>query len=205
MPGSSRKLTVVLTIVGLMTVAVAASAVPTEDENADTVFNIAYDDGSRYLFWGLSPNDGSVDCELDEGPIRVEIGDDNAASADGFEDCELTGAEVSGPNGQINHGMFMKLFNSLFEGEARGCVNRYLARSDFGKGDQKIRVSDVDPDFMSALVGDAVEVEFDTFLASCEHGKKDKLGKTGHGSNGHGRPDSPGKSGDAPGRNKHAG
>ena len=40
--------------------------------------------------------------------------------ADG--DCGLSGGEVSGPNGQVNHGMFMKLFNSLYDGRGRGCV-----------------------------------------------------------------------------------
>lgn len=202
MPGTRRKLTVLLTIVGLLAISGIASAVPTEDEDADTVFNIAYDDGFHYLFWGVSPNDGSVDCELEDGPVTVEIGEEGAAVAEGLEDCELTGAEVAGPNGQVNHGMFMRLFKSLYDGTGRGCVNRYLAQSGFGKGEQKVKVGDVDPDFMSAVVGDTADVEFETFLATCEHGKKDSTESGENGSNGHGRPDSPGNSANAPGHNK---
>jgi hypothetical protein len=189
----------------MMAVGGIASAVPTSDDDADTLFNIGYDEEFHILFWGLSPNDDSVDCELENGPVAVEIGDEGAAGAEGFDDCDLMGSEVSGPNGQINHGMFMKLFNSLFEGNGRGCVNRYLAQTDFGKGDQKVKVQDVDPDFVPAVAGDTVDVDFETFLATCEHGKKDGSEDVENGANGHGRPDSPGKSGDAPGHNKDAG
>jgi hypothetical protein len=121
------------------------------------------------------------------------------SGADG--ECGLSGAEVSGPQGQINHGMFMKLFNSLYEGKGRGCLNRYLAQSDLGKGDQQIKVSDVDEAFESAVAGDEGTVEFVTVAADCEHGKKGN----GHGQSSAehgGKPESPGKSGSAPGRNK---
>ena len=62
-------------------------------------------------------------------------------------DCGLRGGEVAGRQGQINHGSLMKLFDSLYVGQGRGCLNRHLAQADFGKGDQQIYVSDVDPDF----------------------------------------------------------
>ena len=57
---------------------------------------------------------------------------------------EFTGAFVTGPAGQVNHGMFMKTFNALFEGEHRGCVARVIAQSSLGKGDQQVRPGDVD-------------------------------------------------------------
>jgi hypothetical protein len=112
--------------------------------------------------------------------------------------CGLTGVVVAGPNGQINHGQFMKAAKSLFSGKGNGCVVRYLAQSDIGRTDAtRVRVFDVDPLFE---VGKSGEVSFSTFEADCERGKKtaDADGESTSG----GRPESPGKSADAPGKNK---
>lgn len=217
-----------------------------EEEPADTVFNFGYDEEFHLLVWNTSATDGQYDCTLENGPVNpkylTEDGlilvdgltsevegeamdvifldrEDEAAeplpySADG--DCALNAADVAGPNGQINHGMFMKLFNSLREGQRRGCLNRYLAQSHLGKGDQQIKVSDVDPDFVSVMDADTGEIVFSTFAADCERGKSGNgNGKSKKNDNGNGtgdgpeaskeeggRPDSPGKSGQAPGRNK---
>ena len=210
MPGPGRKLVVALTVVGLLAVSGVAMAIPTDSDDADTVFNVGYDADFHVLFWGTSPNDGSVDCELEDGAVTVDFGADGAVEAADFADCELQAGEVDGPNGQINHGMFMRLFNSLYEGKGRGCVIRYLAQLEFGKDDQQIKVSDVDPEFVSAAEGDTADVEFLTFLADCEKGKKSDDAETGDaeagpGSQGKGRPDSPGNSGNAPGHNKNQG
>jgi hypothetical protein len=208
MPGPGRKLVVALTVVGLLAVSGVAMAIPTDSDDADTVFNVGYDADFHVLFWGTSPNDGSVDCELEDGAVTVDFGADGAVEAADFADCELQAGEVDGPNGQINHGMFMRLFNSLYEGKGRGCVIRYLAQLEFGKDDQQIKVSDVDPEFVSAAEGDTADVEFLTFLADCDKGKKSDDAETGDaetgpGSQGKGRPDSPGNSGNAPGHNKN--
>jgi hypothetical protein len=120
------------------------------------------------------------------------------SGADG--ECGLSGGEVTGPNGQVNHGMFLKLFNSLYEGTGRGCLVRYIAQSDLGKGDQQINVSDVDDQFESAEAGDEGTVDFSTFSADCERGKSGEARNSA--SNGRGRPEFAGKSGEAPGRNK---
>lgn len=95
------------------------------------------------------------------------------------DECIVGGGVVDGPNGQVNHGMIMKLFNSVYEGPGRGCLVRHLAKSDFGKGDQQINVPDVDSeeDVDLSEVDDA-EVAFQTALTDCEHGnanKEDKL------------------------------
>ena len=137
--------------------------------------------------------------------------------AEGF--CGLSGGEVSGPNGQVNHGMFMKLFNSLYDGRGRGCVVRHLAQSDLGKGDQQVQANDTTP-FESVEAGDTGTVDFTTTEADCEHGRKaDEQGggaeleaRGGNGSNGKpdhaGKPEntgsagSQGNSGSAPGHNK---
>jgi len=125
--------------------------------------------------------------------------------ADG--DCGLSGGLVGGPNGQINHGQFMKSFHELVGKADRGCLNRLMAQSDLGKGDQQIRTSDVDPDFAA---GDSGFIEFETFTADCERGNKEK--GEDHPSQNHDRADrgkgkadrdgSPGNSGNARGRNK---
>lgn len=110
--------------------------------------------------------------ELAEGLVEAD-GPVEYTGADG--ECGLSGGSVEGPNGQINHGMFLSLFNSLYEGEGngRGCVNRHLAQSDLGKGDQQVRVSEVDPDAPELAEGDTGTVEFETVVTDCLHGNQD--------------------------------
>jgi hypothetical protein len=118
-------------------------------------------------------------------------------------ECGVGGGLVDGPNGQVNHGMFMKLFNSLYEGKGRGCLNRFLARSDLGKGEQQVTVPEAD-DLMTVVDGQVGVLDFFTADADCEHGqgkngadvepehssKPEKPGKPDHP----GKPDSPGNS-----------
>lgn len=118
-------------------------------------------------------------------------------------ECGLTGATVAGPNGQINHGMFMKLINRLFDTHAHGCLNRYLAQSSLGKGDQQIRVSEVDPDAQDIADGDTGIVEFQTEMADCVHGHDGAPGQEKAAERRAAKADHPrGKSNQAPGRNK---
>ncbi len=202
-----------------------------DHEAGDTQFNFGYDAENHVFMFNTSATDSPYDCRLKNGPLTPGYGDviDGLVPVDTLEDgegpvtfeprdpedvgeefepaedpveytgpdgeCSLTGAVVGGPNGQINHGQFMKLFNQLIDMRGRGCLNRHLAKSTLGKDDQQVRTPDVDEAFE---VGEGMAVEFETALAACERGKKDK-DKAG---NGHGRPDSPGKSGQAPGRNK---
>ena len=114
-----------------------------------------------------------------EGPVQY---------TDAEGECGLSGAVVAGPNGQINHGQFMKLFNSLYEGKGRGCLNRHLAKSTLGKDDQQVKVSDVEDIVMT----DTGVISFERALTDCEHGKKDKGESSGTASaNKSGRPESP--------------
>jgi hypothetical protein len=222
---------VMLSLISLFAMAAAVSAAEGE-EKEDTVFNFGTDPVSKVFVWGTSSTDGELDCSLEgqqatasfvldddglvmvdqlydesmepvEFPTREEGGDAVAYSADG--ECALAGGVVSGPNGQINHGMFMKLFNSLWEGNGRGCLMRHLAQSELGKGDQQVKVGDVDPDAEPLMDGDTGTIDFASVLADCEHGNGNGNGNgngdlNGNG-NGHGRPDSPGNSGSAPGQN----
>jgi hypothetical protein len=114
-------------------------------------------------------------------------------------ECGLSGAVVAGPNGQVNHGQFMKLFNSLHGGTGRGCLNRHLAESALGKDDQQVKVSDVEGIPMT----ETGMISFETKLADCQHGNSnhgERHWATSREKSG--RPDSPGKSGSAPGHTK---
>jgi hypothetical protein len=147
---------------------------------------------------------------------RTEVGSDITSvtdpapyapyAADG--DCGVSAGVVGGPNGQINHGQFMKLIHQLVDGRGMGCLNRVIAQSDLGKGDQQLQKSDVDATFAAATTG---QVDFTTVAADCNRDKKDKGETHQASSNAQGkkdkgdksdRPDSPGNSGNPPGKNK---
>ena len=185
-------------------------------ETGVVLVDILEDDAGAVQFPNRPAEQVADDLEPADSPVAY-------TGAEGV--CGLSGGEVSGPNGQVNHGMFMKLFNSLFDGRGRGCVTRHLAQSDLGKGEQQVHANDTTP-FESVESGDTGSVDFTTAEADCEHGRKaDGQGegaeleaRGGNGSNGKpdhaGKPDdagnsenrgnagSPGNSGSAPGHNK---
>lgn len=138
--------------------------------------------------------------EVDTDEFTFAPGPATYSGTDG--DCELFGAIVGGPNGQINHGQVIRAFHQLVDKHGMGCLNRIVAQSDLGKGDQQLRTSDVDGDFE---LGQGGTVDFTTAAADCVHGKKDKGedhpaqgGKQDKSSNS----DAPGNSGNAGGHNK---
>ena len=204
-----------MTLVGLLAISGLAYAAPTEgDPPEDTSFSYAYDADGHILLWSISSLDGDVSslegdgvCNLDGEALSVTYAAvDGLITVENDGDCALSGAEVAGPQGQINHGMFMKLFNSLVEGHGRGCLNRSLAQSVLGKDTQMISVSDVSSEFVSVVEGDGAVVEFTTSLADCEHGSQangaEAASEHGGKPESPGRPDSPGQSNAAPGRNE---
>jgi len=199
----------------------------------DGVYDCTLENGPLTATYGEADDDDVIvvdNLEDESGVVSFpnrpadEVGDDlepadapiDYSGADG--ECGVSGGDVSGPNGQVNHGMFMKLFNRLYEGTGRGCVVRHLAQSELGKGDQQVQAGDddvVDP----VEAGDTGTIDFSSVEADCERGKRDRdeTGATGlaqsERSNGKpdhaGKPDqagkkssSPGNSGSAPGHNK---
>lgn len=187
----------------------------------DSAYDCTLENGTLTAHYGAADEGRvSVDMLLEEDKAVLfanrpeeEVGADFTAvtepvaytGADG--ECAISGGVVGGPNGQINHGQFMKLFHQLTDKQGMGCLNRIIAQSNLGKGDQQIRTSDVDLTFTSGSTG---QVDFNTVAAHCEsdskgngnhdqgateQGNKDKNGKSG-------RPDSPGNSSNAPGHNK---
>lgn len=169
------------------------------DEGTIPVDDLQGDDGT--VSFPATPED-----ELDEGVEPAE-GPVTYEGSDG--PCGVVAGEVSGPNGQVNHGMFMKLFNSLYEGQGRGCIVRHLAQSDLGKGPQKVKAGEdaIEP----VTTGDTGVIDFTSVETTCEKKwdsdsegdltKNDKSNK-GKSNKGKGKPESPGKSGSAPGKNK---
>jgi hypothetical protein len=116
---------------------------------------------------GLVHVEGLTDQETGE-PVSFNTNEEGGTaepySSDG--ECALAGDTVARPQGQVNHGMFLRLFNSLYDGEGgRGCIIRYIAQSDLGKGDQQVRVEDVDPEAEPAEEGTLV---IESALAACE-------------------------------------
>jgi hypothetical protein len=155
---------------------------------SDGLYDCALENGPIDTTYGPS-NDGVIQVPLleSEGVLVMfpprpesELDDDvvpaeepaNYTGSDG--ECGVTGVLVPGPNGQVNHGMFMKAINSVFEGQGRGCINRHIARSGLGKDDQQIRVPDV-TDSPELMEGDEGTIDFSTVLADCQRGNETEL------------------------------
>lgn len=204
----------IFAVVGLFAFSGVAMAAP--EDGDDTVFNFGSIEESQFLVWNVSSIDYEVEeplsfgelleaCSLEE--VGYSIDEEGAITFDeGLaldEACgDLVGGQVTGPNGQVNHGMYLKLFNSLHDGPGRGCLVRHLAQSSLGIDDQ-LSVEDADPDFDPAGEGD---VALETVAADCIHGNQPDGDDDGPGNSSAALAkfgeDGPGKSGDAPGRNK---
>jgi hypothetical protein len=210
-PMSRKQIVVVSVLVGglLLLSGIAAAS-------EDTVFNYGYDSENQLLVVNTTSwedPDSDPECQFDTD-LEDEAGTsyeleytfgDTTEVADvsiGDADCELEAVEVTGPAGQVNHGMFIKAFNALYDGPRRGCVMRHIAQSDLGKDDQQIQADpDADPDFEPTETG---TVEFFTALTDCENngngngnGDEEASAFSNGNGKGQGRPDSPGKSGSA--------
>ncbi len=186
----------------------------------DSAFDCTLQKGTLTAKYGTTANSHiPVDMLLDEDKAVLfanrpeeEVGSDfdfaikpvAYTGTDG--ECGVSAGVVGGPNGQINHGQFMKAFHELVDKQGMGCLNRIMAQSVLGKGDQQLHTADVDAAFAPDSSG---QVDFTTVAADCA--KKDKNGNHEASLNGQeekdkgdksGRPDSPGNSGNPPGHNK---
>ncbi len=142
---------------------------------------------------------------LEELPEEVPVATP-ATLAYGTPDlCVVSGVIVAGPNGQINHGQFMKaaksLFNSLYDIKGQGCIVRHLAKSSIAKGNDPshLTVSEAETlGFEFGGEGTIGDIDFTTVEADCDRGKKGKGDTTATASSGKTK----GKSANAPGHNK---
>lgn len=127
---------------------------------------------------GLEASEGEDEIVYD---YTVDDEDNITLSVDGEEvdltSCgELHGGDITGPNGQVNHGMFMKFFNEHYEGEHRGCIVSQIARSGLGKGDQQVKAGDSEPE--EGVSEEVTEEEdptitFTTIVTDCERDETD--------------------------------
>lgn len=187
--------------------------------DVDGLYDCAIE-GETAVTYGAEEND-VIEIELLEQDGTVLLFPPTAAEdlADGLEpveedfayngsddECGVVGTSVEGPNQQVNHGMFMRAFNQMYDGPGRGCLVRFLAQSDLGKGDQQINVPDVDPDADQVAEGDVGSVDFTSLLADCKHGNRpgDADSETDGEGNGN-RPDDPGAQGRANAAEKKGG
>jgi hypothetical protein len=191
------------------------------------LFECTYENGLLTTTYGEA-NDGIIPVdglEDESGPKEFEPRDEHELAedlepaeapytydgADG--ECGATATSVAGPNGQVNHGQFMKAFRQLIDIEGgHGCLNRLIAQSDLGKtvDGTQVKTPEADPEF---TMGETGEATFVTFEADCLHGKNDPNFKNGdEAAQGHVKAEkakadgskvkNKGKSAQAPGKNK---
>lgn len=192
-----RSRTVVfLAVVGLF----AFSGIALAAGDDDTVFNYGYDQDSQFFAWNVTSLDWEPDyaelaeelgfdsdfevlqelCGLQDPEAEpVEYTYDFDGESGGITvylegepvDCAtFQGGYVTGPSGQVNHGMFLRLFNSIYDGPAKGCVVRHVAQSDLGKDDQQVKS---DPEFETPETVESITggtINFTTAVADCQKG-----------------------------------
>ncbi len=227
---------VAIGLLAVASVASADDAVPEDAATVgDTLIQYGYDAENHVFIVHTSTTDSTYDCSvpthvmvgygsLEDGSFEMTFSNEDgiAVEFDGrtadegteepagepgpAETCQFSGSVISGPNGQINHGQFMKLFHQIVGKETSRCFNRIIAQSDLGTGDQQVRTSDIEDALEIDEAFETGEAEFEAFVATCDPGKKDK--GDDHPSNNkekakNGRSDHPrGNSASAPGRNK---
>jgi hypothetical protein len=187
---------VFLAVLGLF--ALSGIALAAGDE--DTVFNYGYDQDSQFFAWNVTSLDWGPDYEALAEALGLETPYDALEELCGLQDAETApieytydfdaetgkvtvdvegdpmdcgdfqGGYVTGPSGQVNHGMFLKLFNSIYDGPHRGCLVRHIAGSKLGKDDQKV---EADPEFEAPEEIESIDdgrITFTTVGADCLKG-----------------------------------
>jgi hypothetical protein len=158
-------------------IAAAAPGYPVEDPPGNT-YTVAYNPSDHVL------------TVTDTTPTSV-------APVESSTDEEAAGGstgDVSGPNGQINHGQIVSQLQDLIDGNDRGCITSAVAESHLGKGDQQVRPND-SPGTVD-LDPTVLNVECTSHGQTSEH-PDNRNPKTEEGKH-----NSPGKSDTAPGKNK---
>jgi hypothetical protein len=209
----------------------ADDSVPEDEPPAgDTLISYGYDAENHVFIVHTSSTDSTYDCtvpahvmvgygSLEDGSFEVTDFDEDGVAvefperptdeptSEAGEMCQFSGHVISGPNGQINHGQFMKLFKQIVGKETSRCFNRIIAQSNLGKGDQQVRTSDIEDTLEAEGEFDAGEADFENFVATCDPGKKNKgddhPSNRDRGKDKKDKADRPrGNSANAPGRNK---
>jgi len=163
----------------LAAVAIALPAAGQEDlpedlHPADRVLIHSYSSEAMQLLWATTDETTTEPCEIEEGTVYTFTEEEDGVvvqAADGevlTDGCAVTATDVQGPNGQVNHGTVVSSFvkalrEAAYEGGV-GCYVQTIARTDYGKGDQQVRVPDANT--ASEEVNDP-EVEFTITEVDC--------------------------------------
>ena len=192
-----RGLSITLLVVALLAVSGLAAAAPgvqrPADAEADTDERLSpiefeyFEDDHLLVYWLTSDEPVDGDVEVDpvdciDGFGDEAVAEDAAVEVDDAEVPPCYVVDVTGPNGQVNHGTVMSAFvHSLkelkeheFDGP-RGLAVREMAHSDLGKGDQQVKVGD-DAD-LGDDDGDDDEAEIDD--SDDKHGPPDHANANG--------------------------
>ncbi len=191
-----KRWTIVATAVAV-SLAFALPAAATEHEELPEGFSVDYAADDHVIVFGFD-----VDCSLadlmvefttdDDGNVTFKVTPEEDEGSGGFgfgessdgpvdeETAPLDGCHatsVEGPNGQVNHGSIVSntvkaLKASGYEGPL-GQALKDVAKSDWGKGDQKVKAKDADDE------GESEGEE--TLEAATEKAPKGEKGNRGKG------------------------
>jgi hypothetical protein len=188
---------------------------------ADQKLFHGYDPDANRLVWAaILEAQTEAECALvdEDGVVDYKIDGEGNVTVEGTEgECDFHVTDVTGPEGQVNHGTVVSSFvqalrDSGYEG-GLGCFVRVIAGTDYGQDDQQVKVGDVVADTDTADEGTVVITQSETTCGKPEHagkpensGKPEEAGKSGtNGRPDHAeKPESPGKP-DNVGKPAHAG
>lgn len=167
-------------------IALPAMAEEAETDSADRALIHSYDPGAMQLLWATSSvdedaddycnvdDDDSYTYEVDGEEVTVTLDDDALDEEEELaEACDFTATDVTGPQGQVNHGTVVSAFVHALKANGYtgiGCYVKLIAQTDYGKGDQQIRVGDDAPE----TTDEEAELAFTVDMTRC--GKPDKAG-----------------------------
>lgn len=203
-----------MTLIAVAAMAILAVAMPGSAEEtaelhpADRALVHGYDPDAMQLLWAtvLRPENA---CELDEealsesGEYVYEVDEDENVTVTGAAgDCTFHATDVTGPQGQVNHGTVVSNFvralkESGYEGGI-GCFVRLIAQSEYGKGDQQVTTEEAAAEDADQIAGAETTVGLTVSETTC--GKPDHAGPP----EGKGKPDHAGPP-DGKGKPDHAG
>jgi hypothetical protein len=159
----------------------------TEVDSADRALIHTYDPDAMQLLWAIAIDGAEDQCEVDEeATYTYEIGDEDEVivydedDAE-LEDCSFNATDVTGPNGQVNHGTVVSAFVKALKEQGItggiGCYVKLIAQSDYGKDDQQVNVPDVEDEETveeTEETEEPTEVQFTVSETTC--GKPDHAG-----------------------------
>lgn len=216
------KVTAAAAVVAAILLTVPALAQPPSVDAADRALIHSYDSESMQLFWAtvMDASESSTDpCNAVQADTSYDytITPEGDVTVTDFEDCTFNVTDVTGPNGQVNHGTvvsnFVKALKDSDYTGSRGCMIRIIAQSEYGKGDDQVKVSETTPTSEPPAPTEVTgSTSFTVTETTCgkpdnpgksdeEHGKSDQEhGKSdqvhGQSQESHGKPANPGHSGE---------